>query len=106
MKSAAMLSLVYGFVAVMALPATAQFYGQDMNSYSYSRESGIDPLTQHSFHGMRFGDTVEYLQRKAEEDNKRRELQERQRRRSENDMTTTSERLLDSYFTRRSYNKR
>jgi hypothetical protein len=102
MKSAITLSLLHVFIAFMALPAPAQFYGQDINSYSQSRELGIDPLTQHSLNGLRFNNTVEFLQRKHEADNKRRELQERQLRRSDNDMTSASERLLDYYFNRRS----
>ena len=106
MRPVAVRCIVFGFFAFMAPPGWAQFYGQDMNSYSHLREKGSDPMTQHSWGGTSFNDTLEYLQRKAEEDRRRRELQESQRRRSENEMTTTSERLLESYFSRRSYNTR
>jgi hypothetical protein len=106
MKRITVLWPLLGFLALLVAPARAQLYGNDMPAYSHGRVPGMDPLAQQSFDGRRFDSTVEYLQRKAEEDRRRRELQERQRRRSENDIVTTPERLLDSYFSRRSYSTR
>src|SRR5215467_2306745 len=111
MRQLTALSLVLAFFALLGLPARAQFYsyGQERPSYSNSRESGIDPLTQYSFGGTRFDSTLDFLQRKAEEARKQRDLQERQRRLRETVITNTPEQLLDSYFSRRSgasYNRR
>ena len=111
MTQLTVLSLVLAFFALLGLPARAQFYsyGQERPSYSNSRESGIDPLTQYSFGGTRFDSTLDFLQRKAEEARKQRDLQERRRRLRETVITNTPEQLLDSYFSRRSgasYNRR
>jgi hypothetical protein len=89
-------SLAIAFVAISGVPARAQIYPQEMNSYSNSRESGIDPLTQYSFGGTRFDSTLDFLQRKAEGERRQRELQERQRRLRENLITNVPEQLLDS----------
>jgi hypothetical protein len=106
MRQVALLTTAVSLMAFLAMPAWAQFYGQDMHSFSKSRESGVDPLTQYSFGGARFDNTLQFLQRKDEEERKRREQRERQRRMRENDFTNVTEPLMDSYFSRRSYNRR
>jgi len=88
MKQLPVLAIVLAFFAFPGLPVRAQLYSQE--NYSSNGGTGFDT-------------TIDSLQRKAEEQRKRRELAERQRRLSENAVTNTPERLLlDSYFSRRS----
>ena len=102
----AMLCVTLSFFAFLALPAQAQV---GMPSTSYSRDSGIDRLTQRPYDRTGFDSTRDALQRKADEEREKQEFQERQRRRSETAITNRPEQLLDSYFNRRSfdpYNRR
>jgi hypothetical protein len=96
MKQVMVLLIVLVFFAFLVVPASAQLYSPE--NYPSNIGTGFDA-------------TLQFLQGKAEEDRKQRELQERERQRRlrESVITNVPERLLESYFNRRSdapYNRR
>src|SRR5262249_43417823 len=68
------------FVALSFLPARAQLLGQEPHAYSHGGMSGMDPLVQQSYGLTGFGNTVDFLRRKVDEEEERQAERERHRR--------------------------
>lgn len=87
-------SLLVPIFVCLGLPVRAQFYSNERYSYG-GRDSTVDALGRDSLGRTNFDSTVEYLQRRSEEERERREREERKRRLRENFISIGPEQLFD-----------
>src|SRR5215510_1819123 len=101
MRYMAALLISLAFITLSCLSTQAQMSNLP-HTYSYPTgpASERNPLNQYSYSGTGFDSTLEYLQRKNEEAQERREFRERESRwfEEQNLFRSTPEQLSESYF--------